>query len=455
MIKFNKNKKKTINKKILESKRIIKEEKEKIRIEKRNIRNKKRGKFKSSKFYKFFRKFFTNEKEVYSFSELFVVTLVSLVVGAFACLSVCMIFTGGRNYFKLSKELGKLFDVYETLTVNYYDSIDKEQIIEDAINGMVSSVGDVYTSYVDTDSSEAFNELVNGTYEGIGCSIQMQENGLKVIEVFDDSPSKKAGMLANDIILKIDDIEVTNDMNVNTLSNYIKSEADANITIVISRNGEEVTLNLKRGKVETPVVISKMLEKNEKKIGYIGIDIFSSVAAKQFKNKLFELENEKIDGLIIDVRDNNGGYLSTVTDMVSEFLSKGNIIYQIEKDGVRDVVKDKTINKREYPIAVLVNGNSASASEILAVSIKESYDKGFVVGTKTYGKGTVQQVKQLSDGSMIKYTVENWLSPLGNWIDGNGVEPTNIIEFESIAYLQNPIDENDNQLQEALSLVSK
>ena len=375
------------------------------------------------------------------------------MVGAFACFSVFTIFTGGRNYIKLSKELDKFFDVYETLTDNYNGGIDKEQLIEDAIDGMVSSVGDVYTSYADTEETEEFNELVGGVYEGIGCTIQLQEVGLKVIEVFENSPASKAGLKVDDIILKVDNIEVTQETDVNELSNYIKTEADDKIMMVVSRQENEHTLNLIRGKVETPVVTTTVYEKNGKKIGYMGISIFSSVANKQFKDKLKFLENEGIEGLVIDVRGNNGGYLTTVTDIVSQLLPKGEIIYQIEKNENREITKDKTKTKREYPIAILVNGGSASASEILAAAIKESYG-GYVVGTKTYGKGTVQQVKELSDGSMIKYTVENWLTPDGNWIDGNGVEPTNEVEFNA-NYFQEPIAENDNQLQEALILVSK
>lgn len=458
MIKFNKNakEKKSVNKKILESKRIIKEEKRKIRIEKRNIRSKKICKLKNTCVYKFFNRIFSlfrNDRDTYSFSELLVVTLCSLVVGAFACFSVFTIFTGGRNYIKLSKELDKFFDVYETLTDNYNGGIDKEQLIEDAIDGMVSSVGDVYTSYADTEETEEFNELVGGVYEGIGCTIQLQEVGLKVIEVFENSPASKAGLKVDDIILKVDNIEVTQETDVNELSNYIKTEADDKIMMVVSRQENEHTLNLIRGKVETPVVTTTVYEKNGKKIGYMGISIFSSVANKQFKDKLKFLENEGIEGLVIDVRENNGGYLTTVTDIVSQLLPKGEIIYQIEKNENREITKDKTKTKREYPIAILVNGGSASASEILAAAIKESYG-GYVVGTKTYGKGTVQQVKELSDGSMIKYTVENWLTPDGNWIDGNGVEPTNEVEFNA-NYFQEPIAENDNQLQEALILVSK
>jgi len=447
-----KNRKSKVNKKILESMRIIEEEKKKIKIEKRNIRNKKNDKI---------RKFFISkilrmdvDKDIYSSKEIVTLFVSSFLVGIFTCIVVITILTGGRNYFKLSRDLGKFFDVYETLTHNYYDSIDKEKLVDDAIDGMVSSVGDVYTSYVDTDSSDEFNELVSGTYEGIGCTIQMQEVGLKVIEVFDDSPAKKGGLKEEDIILKVDDLEVSEENNADVLSNYIKNEARESITMIISRGEEEKTLILKRGKVETPVVSSITYDRNNKKIGYISISLFSSVADKQFEKELKKLEKENIDGLVIDVRDNNGGYLTAVTDIVNLLLSKGKVIYQVEKDGKREVTKDKTDTSRKYPIVVLTNQNSASASEILAAAVKESYDKGYVVGTRTYGKGTVQQVKTLDDGSMIKYTVENWLTPDGNWINEKGIEPTDEVLLDN-KYWEEPKVENDNQLQKALDLVSK
>lgn len=450
------------NKKILESKKIIKEEKEKIRIEKRNIRRKKYEKFYNSKVHKFFSKVgksFRMDKDNYSFSEVFVITLCSLVLGAFAYFSVFTVFTGGRNYFKLSKDLGKFFDVYETIVDNYRDDVDKEELINSAINGMVSSVGDEYTSYVDKDLTNEFNELVNGVYEGIGATIQLTESGVKVIEVYEDSPSYKAGIKKDDIILKVDDINLRIDevgidkIDVEKLSNYIKVESSGEITMKVLRGKEELSFTLKRSKVEMPVVSGEVYEKNGKKIGYIGISIFSSVASKQFESKLKELEKEDISGLVIDVRGNNGGYLTTVTTILNTLLPKGKSLYQVQKDNKTDITKDKTGTYRDYPIAVLVNGGSASASEILAAAIKESYD-GFVVGTKTFGKGTVQQVKTLSDGSMIKYTIENWLTPDGNWINEKGIEPTDIVELNE-EYLKNPIIDNDNQLQKALELVSK
>lgn len=443
------------NKKILESKRIIKEEKKKINLIKKNLRKEKKNKFKKTKFGKFiFRlgSIFSDDKNNYSFSEVFVVTLVSLIIGAFACFSVLTIFTGGRNYFKLSKELSKFYDAYDTITDNYYGDISKEELVDSAISGMVSSVGDIYTSYSDTDTTSKFDEMVNGTYEGIGCVIQQSETDMKIITVYDNSPAEKAGLKVDDKIIKVDDIDIST-TTASKLGDYIKSGAKDKITMTIIRGEEEKVVTLSREKIEIPVVTAKTFESNGKKIGYLQISIFSSVANKQFKENLEKLEKDGIDGLIIDVRNNNGGYLTTVTDITSSLLPKGKIIYQIQKGDKKVATKDKTSTKREYLIAVLVNGGSASASEILAGAIKESY-KGYVVGTKTYGKGTVQQVKKLSDGSMIKYTVENWLTPDGNWINEKGIEPTNVVDMDS-AYYENPGDENDNQLQKALLLVSE
>lgn len=445
------------NKKIQESKKIIKEEKKKIKLEKKSLKKKKNQQFKKTKFGRFLNKIFglfSTDRNSYSFSEVFSITIISLILGAFSCFSVFTIFTGGRNYFKLSKDLDKFFDVYEVLVDNYNGDLDKEALVDEAINGMVSSVGDVYTSYNDADATSEFDEMVSGIYEGIGCAIQQMEDGvIKIVDVYENSPSLKAGLKKGDYILSVDELDAK-DTSVNDMSEYIKNEADGTIEIVVLRGEEKLTFKLERAEVEIPVISTKTFDVNDKKIGYIAISIFSSVAAKQFENNLIKLEEEGIDGLVIDVRGNNGGYLTTVTDISSYLLPKGEVIYQIQKDKDKEITKDKTDTKREYPIAILTNGGSASASEILAGVIKESYSNGYVVGTKTYGKGTVQQVKKLSDGSMIKYTVENWLTPDGNWINEVGIEPTHKVEI-SEKYYKEPIDDNDNQLQKGLELVSK
>ena len=425
-------------------KKIINNKEENV---KNNIDNRKKKKDKKKKIG-----IFSKEKESYSFDEVFSITIFSLLLGVLACFSVLTILNKGKNYFVLSKELAKFVDAYDAIVNNYYKEVDKDKLVESAINGMVSSVGDEYTSYSDKDVTDNFNEAVNGKYMGIGALIMKSENDLVIYKVFEDSPSYKAGLKDGDIILELDDKD-TKDMSVNDIASIVKNDDNKEVKLLVKRGEENLDITIVKDMVELPVVSGKVINYNDKKIGYISLSIFSSVASEQFNKQLVKLEKEGISGLVIDVRGNSGGYLTTVTDIASYFLKKGDIIYKLEVNDKVTVRKDKTKESRDYPIAVLIDKNSASASEILASSIKESYN-GYVVGTNSYGKGTVQQTLVLSDGSMIKYTIEKWLTPLGNWINEEGVVPTNYVELSS-EYLNNPVFENDNQLNEALELVSK
>lgn len=425
-------------------KKIINNKEENV---KNNIDNRKKRKDKKKKIGIFLR-----EKESYSFDEVFSITIFSLLLGVLACFSILTILNKGKNYFVLSKELAKFVDAYDAIVNNYYKEVDKDKLVESAINGMVSSVGDEYTSYSDKDVTDNFNEAVNGKYMGIGALIMKSENDLVIYKVFEDSPSYKAGLKDGDIILKLDDKD-TKDMSVNDIASIVKNDDNKEVKLLIKRGEENLDITIVKDMVELPVVSGKVINHNDKKIGYISLSIFSSVASEQFNKQLVKLEKERISGLVIDVRGNSGGYLTTVTDIASYFLKKGDIIYKLEVNDKVTVRKDKTKESRDYPVAVLIDKSSASASEILASSIKESYN-GYVVGTNSYGKGTVQQTLVLSDGSMIKYTIEKWLTPLGNWINEEGVVPTNYVELSS-EYLNNPVFENDNQLNEALELVSK
>lgn len=425
-------------------KKIINNKEENV---KNNIDNRKKKKDKKKKIG-----IFLKEKESYSFDEVFSITIFSLLLGVLACFSILTILNKGKNYFVLSKELAKFVDAYDAIVNNYYKEVDKDKLVESAINGMVSSVGDEYTSYSDKDVTDNFNEAVNGKYMGIGALIMKSENDLVIYKVFEDSPSYKAGLKDGDIILKLDDKD-TKDMSVNDIASIVKNDDNKEVKLLIKRGEENLDITIVKDMVELPVVSGKVINHNDKKIGYISLSIFSSVASEQFNKQLVKLEKEGISGLVIDVRGNSGGYLTTVTDIASYFLKKGDIIYKLEVNDKVTVRKDKTKESRDYPVAVLIDKSSASASEILTSSIKESYN-GYVVGTNSYGKGTVQQTLVLSDGSMIKYTIEKWLTPLGNWINEEGVVPTNYVELSS-EYLNNPVFENDNQLNAALELVSK
>lgn len=397
-------------------------------------------------------KIFSND-ESYNFKELFIVMIFSLCLGFISCFSIFVLFNGGRNYFSVNKDLDKFIDAYYAIVDNYYGDVDKDKLLNNAISAMANSVGDEFTVYSDTDASLVFKETVDGVYEGIGCSIiQNIDNTIEVMEIFEDGPAFKAGLNVGDIILNVNGKDIK-EYDVSSLSQYIKNEAESEIVMRVLRGNEEKTITIVRGEVETPTVNSEIINSNNKKIGYVSISIFSSVTSKQFDSHINKLLKENIDGLIIDVRGNIGGYLTSVDEISKRILKKGDVIYQLEKNGKTEVFKDNTKESLNIPIAILVNSSSASASEILASVIKESY-KGYVVGTNTYGKGTVQQTLTLSDGSILKYTAQKWLTPDGNWINEVGVEPTNYVELSS-TYIENPIRENDNQLQEAINLLNK
>ena len=392
------------------------------------------------------------ENDLYTSREVVTVMLFSIGIGILLCFGLISLFTG-KNYLAVTRDLKKVVDTYYAIVDNYYGELDKDSLIDGAVEGMISSVGDSFTSYSDTDSAISFNETINGTYEGVGLSIATLNDGtITVIEVFDDSPAYKAGIKVGDIILKVDG-ESYEGKSGSDISNYVKNSGKDKVILTIKRDDKEEDITVNLSKVDIPYVSGELLEKDGKKIGYIDISLFSSNSYKQFKNKLDKLEKDNIDGLIIDVRDNSGGYLTSVTDICNLFLEKGKVIYQLEDSKGKVKKKDTTKEKRSYDVVVLINGASASASEILASAIKESYG-GEIVGTNSFGKGTVQQTKKLLDGSMIKYTTQKWLTPDGNFINEIGVTPTKEVELDS-KYFENPIHENDNQLQEAIKLIIK
>ena len=366
------------------------------------------------------------------------------VIGALLCLVVLFYLAGGKNYFRLYRELNKVIDTYDTITKNYYGKVNKEDLVDIAVNSMMESVEDKYTNYSDEDEANTFLENVEGHYEGLGISIKLDsESGIIIEEVFDDTPAKSAGLKKKDIILKVDDTELKG-KSTNYLVEYIKNSKNKKITLTILRDGKEKEITLSTTQIATPTVSSKIIDE-ENNIGYINVTIFSTVTEKQFKEELTKLENKKIKALIIDVRNNSGGYLNVVTNITSMFLKKGKIVYQLKDETKTTKIKDKTKEERTYPVAILTNRASASASEILAGAMKESYG-ALVVGTNTYGKGTVQKTKKLQDGSMIKYTIQKWLTPKGIWVEDIGVSPTEYIEFDNTKV-------TDNQLDKSIELI--
>ena len=392
------------------------------------------------------KKIFTNTNQKNNIKSAFLNAIYYQIMGVLLCLLTLYALTGGKNYIKLYKELNKVIDTYDTITQNNYSKVDKKELSDIAVNAMLESINDEYTNYSNEEEATTFLENVEGQYEGIGITVKTDKEGkIIIVEVFDNSPAKSSGLKENDIIKKVDEINLK-EKDRNYLANYIKNNKNKKIKLTIIRNQIEKEITITPNQITVPTVSSKIIDE-ENKIGYINITIFSSVTEEQFKKELSKLEKKNIKALIIDVRSNSGGYLNIVTNIASIFLEKGKIIYQLQNDKKTTKIKYKTNEKRTYPVAVITNRGSASASEILAGALKESYG-AIVVGTNTYGKGTVQKTKKLQDGSMIKYTIEKWLTPNGTWVDEIGVTPTEYIELDNKK-------ETDNQIDKAIDLLKE
>lgn len=351
-----------------------------------------------------------------------------------------------------NKYVNEFISTYNKLLGEYYEDLDENKLVDAAINGMLEYTGDDYTIYMNEDATESLNEKLEGTYEGIGIRISLNDsNEIYVYEVFDESPAKVAGMQTGDILLSINGEDLSG-KSTEEASKLIQDSSQSKFTIVVRRNEENLTFEVERKTLIVPAINSSIKEVNGKKIGYIYLETFSSTLDTQVESTLLSMENDGIDSLIIDVRYNTGGYLTSCTNIIELFLEKDKLMYTIKskKDSVD--YKDTTDTKREYPIVVLINGSSASASEILASSLKYSYG-ATIVGTKSYGKGKVQTTGTLDDGTMIKYTSARWFMPNGECIDGVGIEPDVNIELSG-EYKNDPVEANDNQLNEALKILS-
>lgn len=352
------------------------------------------------------------------------------------------------------KNIETFLNVYNAILNDYYgEKIDKEGLIDAAINGMMIYLDDPYTTYLNEDSKEYLLDSLNGTYEGIGVEIRQEDdNSIVIITVFDKSPAAEAGLKAGDIIKTING-ESLKDKSATEAVNIIRQSQDGSVKIEVQRLDQILIFELKRSILNIPVVYSEIFENNNKKIGYISLSKFSATIGEQFKSNLLKLEESKIDSLIIDVRDNTGGYLNGATQISELFLKKDAVIYSLKDKLSIKVYKDTTDEQRNYKVGVLINNNSASASEVLAGALKYSYG-ATLIGEKSFGKGKVQQTSDLGDGTMIKYTSAKWLMPNGECIDNVGIKP-DIEVILSDEFMKNKTKENDNQLQSAIFELSK
>lgn len=386
-------------------------------------------------------------REYFSNYEVIIIIVISVVFGGI----LGSIITLNREKSSQSNnELDEFITTYNSITTNYYKNVDNKKLINAAIKGMVNYLDDPYSIYMDEDDTENFTQTVNGQYEGVGVSVSKIDNSIEIVAIFKYSPADKAGLKPGDKIIKVNNKDVSG-MELDDVVKLIKNKKKVNI--IVKRDNKEKEITLKQNTVVIPSVSSRIVESNNKKVGVLNVSIFAANTYKQFKNKLDDLENKKIDSLIIDVRQNYGGHLDQVSKILSLFMKQDKVIYQIKtKKGVEKYYSTGKKSKN-YNVVVLIDNGSASASEILAAAMNESYG-ATLIGEKTYGKGTVQKEYMLSSGASIKYTVEKWFTPKGKSINGKGISPTIEVAL-SDEYTNNPTDENDNQLQEAIKFLTE
>ncbi len=368
------------------------------------------------------------DKRVFKLSEVIVIivitALLSAVVTGFISYNT-LVKTKKVTYVNLTndKDLKEFLEVYAELVTDYYKDINKKELLDSAINGMTNYLDENYTTHLSkTDTNNLMNSL-SGQYQGIGIAIS---SDLIISDVFESSPAKKAGLQKNDKLIKVNGEELEGKTATEAAS-LIKNPKNKSVLVTVLRNGKELEFTIELSNVNIPSVYGNVVDNT--KIGYIYIETFSNTTYSQFKDTLEDLEKEKITSLIIDVRGNGGGYLISAKQIASLFIEHGKVIYSLEDKNNKVDYKDETKESRSYPIVVLIDENSASASEILAAALIDSYGAK-TIGVTSYGKGKVQQTKELKDGSLVKFTSAKWLRPNGTCIDEIGITPDIKVELE-------------------------
>lgn len=336
----------------------------------------------------------------------------------------------------------KLNAIDSLLDSFYFEEVDDEKAKDSIYKAYLSSYGDKYTVYYTADEYKKLTETTNGTFSGIGAVCQISsEGGILLVDVYESGAGYKAGLRSGDRIIQVDGTDVT-DMDLSSAVALVKGEKGTQVGLKIVRDGATSDYTVVRDEIEVQTVNYAITEDN---IGYISVSQFENVTAKQFKAAIEDLKSEGAKGIIIDIRNNPGGLLTTVISMLKDILPNGLIVYTEDKDGNRKEYSDNDNEELDMPLAVLVNGNSASASEIFAGAIQD-YGKGVIVGTQTFGKGIVQTVKPLTDGSAIKFTIAKYFTPKGQDIHGKGVTPDVVVEYDKDA-------DEDTQISAALESV--
>ena len=352
----------------------------------------------------------------------------------------------GRETMEKINYLEDLIDLY------YLNGPDQTKMKEGMYAGLVDGLEDPYSRYYTAEEYSALNEETQGRYEGIGVVMQQNEDGLVTfVRCYEGAPGEQAGLKAGDILYKVNDQEVT-DMDLSTVAKKIKDPDINPVHLTMIREGENdyLEINIEKEEVKIPVVSHEMLDNQ---VGYLAIYEFTDVTFEQYQKAKEDLESQGMEKLVIDLRDNPGGLLTSVCDVLGTILPKGLIVYTEDKYGKREEELCDGKTPIDIPLAVLVNGNSASASEIFAGAVKD-HKMGTIVGTTTYGKGVVQTIRDLGGGSALKLTVSNYYTPNGVNINGVGIEPDVKEELDKSLQTGDTVNkEDDNQLQKAIEVL--
>lgn len=330
-------------------------------------------------------------------------------------------------------EFEKLYSTYDTIKDNYYEEIDEEKLVDGAINGMIKSLDDPYSAYMDKKEASSFHESISSSFEGIGAEIQEQDGQIMVVSPIKGSPAEKAGVKPNDIILSVDGKSVEG-LSSSEAVLKIRGEKGTKVDLSISRAGESepIKLTIKRDTIPIETVYAEMLDDG---IAKIQVTSFSEHTVQELKTALEEMSKKDMKGLVLDLRGNPGGLLDQAIEMASLFIPNGEVVLQVEeRSGKKDVYKSENDGELKIPVVVLIDDGSASASEIVAAAVSESADIP-LIGVKSFGKGTVQTAQDFKDGSNFKYTAAKWLTPEGNWIHKKGIKPDITVKLPDYASL--------------------
>lgn len=397
------------------------------------------------------RKIKNQKSNGFSLIEVVIIMFVTILCTTTLTIVVSYAINDKDKSVKTETELTELIKTYDTITSEFYQDIDKNKLINSAIESMMDYLDDPYTTFYDETETDNFVKTLEGEYKGIGAELISTKDGKVLVnKVYKNGPAYNAKIKEKDEVISINGIDVKT-KKLNETADEIRKSGNKSIKIVAKRNNKQYEVEVEQSMVSIPSVIFEIKNINNKKIAVIKITKFANNTYLQFKEKYKEIKDLKVDGLVLDLRGNTGGYLSSARGIIEMFLDKGKTMYQlktkdklmVEKTSTDKVIKEKTV--------LLVNSQTASASEVLTAALNENLNID-IVGTKTYGKGKVQKSKQLSNGTMIKYTIENWLTSKGKVIDKKGIEPTIKVETEN-----NKKDNknDDQQLRKALEILCK